>query len=470
MPDGLVRRVGARTSGPSPPARPGSSSRTAPGCARRGGRRARRRSRAAVVHHEVDPTQARQRVGERRGPGGRRRVASRRSTGRRRRRGRCGSPAPRGAAPAEAGPGRGPAPRRRADARSARATARGPPASARGAASARATRSSKSSAAASPRAPPRTRRTRARSGRPPGPRRPRRRSRRGRASGARSPCRAPASRPVRPRARCGAGRHPVDERLDRFAGVAQDLEPEGVERPDADGAGPTPSGSSAAASRSPSSSAARRVERDRGDLVRRAPPRRRPARRRGRRASSSCREPAGRDAEERAGRRGRGGALVRREPREPFGDGRVELHADVAVLARVASPPAHRDRHESGARAHRPHVVSPGVKGPLTSAYRVAVPWRCKSVRSREVADRTAAAPVPSAHRQGGARDPSSAPACQGRSCYGLSLLAGLARRAAIAAAPGPAARQGPAERPRRCSSPPTGCARTSSRSTPPRA
>ncbi len=53
-------------------------------------------------------------------------------------------------------------------------------------------------------------------------------------------------------------RQPIDERLDRRPRVAQDLEPERVERPDTNAApASTPSGSSADASRSRNSSAAR---------------------------------------------------------------------------------------------------------------------------------------------------------------------------------------------------------------------
>ena len=46
----------------------------------------------------------------------------------------------------------------------------------------------------------------------------------------------------RPTARPGEDRGAVDHRLDRHAGVAQDLAPERVERPHADGPGATPSG------------------------------------------------------------------------------------------------------------------------------------------------------------------------------------------------------------------------------------
>ena len=248
----------ARTMGRSPPAPPGSSSANRSGCARRGDGTLDDRRRAAVVHHEVDATQAR--AGRRRGeaPGGRRRAASRRSTDRRRRRRRSGSPARRAAARAGAALGRGPAPRRRGAGRSAarhRDRTAGDDSSSR---SERATRSSKSR-------PPVVRdrllvgdegpcgRARARD----------RRHLVGRhAEVELQPRERRVERP--PAGRSGVGRdppqdrHPVDERLDGLAGVAQDLEPEGVERPDS---GPhpvaTPSGSSAAATRSRSSSAAR---------------------------------------------------------------------------------------------------------------------------------------------------------------------------------------------------------------------
>ena len=192
--------------------------------------------RAAVVHDEVGPAQARQRRRRATGRGARPRVASRRWTDRRRRRRRRGSPAPRGAARAGAAPGRDPAPRRRGDARTGPATAARTAGDDSRSASARATRSSKSS-------PPvaATARSYSTNVRAVGPASSSaatcRRSRPGPASGARSPCRAPASRPGRPPAPPGAGSPSGRRAAPRRARVAQDLEAQRVERSDADGAG-----------------------------------------------------------------------------------------------------------------------------------------------------------------------------------------------------------------------------------------
>ena len=85
---------GARTRRPARRAAAGSPWRTARRlCSTSRTARSTTGRRTAVVDLEVDPAQAGQRVRRGRGPAGRRRAASRRSTGRRRRRGRSGSPA-----------------------------------------------------------------------------------------------------------------------------------------------------------------------------------------------------------------------------------------------------------------------------------------------------------------------------------------------------------------------------------------
>ena len=280
-------------------------------------------ARAAVVHHEVDPAEARQRVGE-------------------------AEDAPDvGESPAvdrlvvvadEEDPVR----RRREEQRqpelgpvevlglvdeemraAAPATAPGPPAPPRGA-RAPGRRGRRSRARRRRRSPARRRRTPARSGPAPGRRRPRPRSRRCRASGARSPCRAVASRPARPPAGAAAG-SPSGRRAARPAAPASRRisRPERVERPDPDGArrrrradrGRPPS-------RSVSSSAARLLNVIAAISSGGAAP---DAMSQATRATSVVvlPLPAGRDAEQRPGRCGRGRPLVRSEPGQPGLDRRI---------------------------------------------------------------------------------------------------------------------------------------------------
>ncbi len=131
-------------SAPMPPGRLGSPSRTARGCARRGGRPGRRPSAGSGSSPRDRRAASRAMTHRATTLGEHRPAASRRSTGRRRRRRRLDWPAPPEAAPSGAGRDRGPAPRRRADARSDRATAPTAPPSASRTRTVRATRSSKS--------------------------------------------------------------------------------------------------------------------------------------------------------------------------------------------------------------------------------------------------------------------------------------------------------------------------------------
>ena len=77
-----------------------------------------------------------------------------------------------------------------------------------------------------------------------------------------------------PAGRAGMGknaskeRHLVDQRLDAPTGVAQDLEPEGVERPDSDGVGFDPEWLERARESLAELHGGAAVERDRGDLRR----------------------------------------------------------------------------------------------------------------------------------------------------------------------------------------------------------
>ena len=225
--------------------------------------------RAAVVHDEVDPAQARQRRGERQDPAhvgeppavDRLVVVADEEDAVRRRREEQRQPELR---PVEV--------LRLVDEqvrRTARASARATPASPR-AAPARGPRGRRSRAPPSRRRAARTRRTSARPGPPPGRRRPRRRS-------------TPQVQLEARDRECRAGRQPAGP----ASGATWRRTPSGrraaprtapasrrISRPSAwnvrtrTAPAATPSGSSAAASRSPSSSAARRVERDRGDRIR----------------------------------------------------------------------------------------------------------------------------------------------------------------------------------------------------------
>jgi hypothetical protein len=128
-----------------------------------------------------------------------------------------------------------------------------------------------------------------------------------------------------------------------------------MERPDPDRVGGQASGASAVASRSPSSSAARRLnviatigsrtDRPGGDQPG-------DSGHEGRRLAAA----RGCDAQDRAGRSGRGRALVRREPFEAVDDGWVERHPVTLAAAGspVLTPPIRRPVRPHTANVDRP--------------------------------------------------------------------------------------------------------------------
>ena len=132
---------------------------------------------------------------------------------------------------------------------------------------------------------------------------------------------------VGPRRHRGQHRRTVGEGLDRDAGVAQDLAPECVEGPDADGSGLDPERFHGRIE--PLGHLDRRslVEGDRPDRVGRRARGDQPGgtRDEGRRLAT----PRRRDAQRRSGRRGRGGSLVGREATEAFHDRRMEGHRPI---------------------------------------------------------------------------------------------------------------------------------------------
>ena len=163
--------------------------------------------------------------------------------------------------------------------------------------------------------------------------------------------------------------------------------------------GATPSGATAASSRSVISTRRPLVEGDRPDRLGRRPGGDEPG---GpgdeRRRLAAARR---RDAQRRPGRRGRGGPLVGREPRQAFGDRRMEVHrgrmaraARPAVIGRRRPP---RDVAPSprtaSATPRRPIAVAPAscanaIHGPLMGCYRrrQRVPsrgWRVTSASRR---------------------------------------------------------------------------------------
>jgi hypothetical protein len=148
---------------------------------------------------------------------------------------------------------------------------------------------------------------------------------------------------------------PVDERLDPLAGVPEDLEPERMERPDPDRVG----GQAQRRERGRQSLAEllgrAPVERDRDDGSRTDRPggdQPGDSGHEGRRLAAA----RGCDAQDRAGRSGRGRALVRREPFEAVDDGWVERHPVTLAAAGspVLTPPNRRPVRTHTANVDRP--------------------------------------------------------------------------------------------------------------------
>ena len=140
---------------------------------------------------------------------------------------------------------------------------------------------------------------------------------------------------VRPRRDRGEDRRTVGERLDRDAGVAQDLAAQGVEGPDTDGSGLDAERRHGRIEPLGHLDGRPLVEGDRPDRVRRRPGRDQPGRAGDQRRRLAA--PRRRDAQRRSGRRGRGGSLVGREPGEPLGDRGMEVHrGSLAAAAPLA--------------------------------------------------------------------------------------------------------------------------------------
>ena len=150
---------------------------------------------------------------------------------------------------------------------------------------------------------------------------------------------------VRPRRDRGEDRRAVGERLDRDAGIAQDLAAEGMERADADRAGLDAERRHGRIESFGHLDRRPLVEGDRPDRVR-AASRSRSARPRGRPASSSCRSPPGRcTTTVRAAR------SPRRAGRAPAGRAARRRRDAVRRM------PGEADRLSGRSTASRPHLV-----------------------------------------------------------------------------------------------------------------